>query len=235
MGSIVKGIFNIGGSIISSGKKKKASAKAQAAMEDAINKSIDITKTNTAQETANLQPFRDAGAIGLNRLTQGFNDGTFTKTFTPGDLASDPGYQFRLAEGERRLDRQANARGALFSGNQLRAADEYGQGFASNEYNDARRRFDEDRDQNYNKTMSLADLGYNSTNATNNVINNETTNLRDSFGDFGSTQAHGIAERGAISANMWQGIFNDLGSMGSDVLSAASPGTSLATLFKKGK
>jgi hypothetical protein len=50
------------------------------------------------------------------------------------NLESDPGYQFRLSEGLKALDRQAAARGGLISGSALKASQRYGQDMASQEY-----------------------------------------------------------------------------------------------------
>ena len=46
-----------------------------------------------------------------------------------------PGYQFRLEEGTRAIDRSAAARGRLMSGGTLRELTRYGQGLASAEFN----------------------------------------------------------------------------------------------------
>lgn len=61
--------------------------------------------------------------------------------FEPGDLTQDPGYQFQLAQGNKALDRTQSARGNYFSGDALRAAQDYGQGLASTTYGDAYNRF----------------------------------------------------------------------------------------------
>jgi hypothetical protein len=53
------------------------------------------------------------------------------------DLQADPGYQFRLSEGLKALDRQAAARGGLISGGALKASQRYGQDMASQEYGQA--------------------------------------------------------------------------------------------------
>ncbi len=46
-----------------------------------------------------------------------------------------PGYQFRLDEGTRAVERSAAAKGKLMSGGLLRSLTEYGQGLASSEFN----------------------------------------------------------------------------------------------------
>lgn len=49
-------------------------------------------------------------------------------------MAMDPGYQFRLAEGQRGLDRQVGAMGLRNSGAALRAGQRYAQDYASSEF-----------------------------------------------------------------------------------------------------
>lgn len=50
-------------------------------------------------------------------------------------LEATPGYQFRFNQGMKAIDRSAAAKGNLLSGNTLAAAQEFGQGLASQEYN----------------------------------------------------------------------------------------------------
>jgi hypothetical protein len=71
--------------------------------------------------------------------------GTFTTTaprpthygdFTapdPTNVASDPYYQFRLAEGNKAIQRSAAAHGTLLNGGTLKALDSFGSGLASEE------------------------------------------------------------------------------------------------------
>jgi hypothetical protein len=48
---------------------------------------------------------------------------------------TDPGYQFRLAEGEKAIMQSSAARGGRMGGDTLKALQEHGQGLASQEYN----------------------------------------------------------------------------------------------------
>lgn len=50
------------------------------------------------------------------------------------DMLADPGYQFRLGEGERALEQSAAGRGVLRTGGTLKDILKYGQNFASQEY-----------------------------------------------------------------------------------------------------
>lgn len=77
-----------------------------------------------------LQPYTQAGETALANMQAPSMEA----------LQNDPGYQFRLQEGQRALERSQAARGGLYSGAALRAAQEYGQGLADQTYNDYFRR-----------------------------------------------------------------------------------------------
>lgn len=77
---------------------------------------------------------------------------------TPGlydNLEMDPGYEFRLAEGEKALQRQQSAGGTRYGGAALRAAARYGQDYSSNEFSNAVNR----RNSELGYLFSLAGFG----------------------------------------------------------------------------
>ena len=60
--------------------------------------------------------------------------GTATPAAPYGGLQTSPGYQFRLDEGIKSIDRSASARGLLRSGATAMAVQRYGEGLAASEY-----------------------------------------------------------------------------------------------------
>jgi len=64
-------------------------------------------------------------------------------------LQQDPGYQFRLQQGMKALNQQGAAAGQMFSGGQMKAGQQYGQGLASQEYDAA-----------YNRALGQNQLAY---------------------------------------------------------------------------
>lgn len=78
--------------------------------------------------------------------------------FEPGDLTQDPGYQFRLQQGEQAINRSLGARGKMFSGEALKAAEDYGQGLADTTYNEAYNRWLRQNDQNIGVADRTSDL-----------------------------------------------------------------------------
>lgn len=121
------------------------------------------------------------------RLAQMKADGSFgslLKPFTGENLADDPGYQFRLGEGMKALDRSASARGGLYSGAQLRGLQRYGQEYASNEFTNAFNRDDAQKKSVFNMLSGVSGTGQAATNQVTNqgmqtagVIGNNLTNM----------------------------------------------------------
>lgn len=107
------------------------------------------------QQRADLEPWRQAGGVALGQM-QGAD---YQRDFTQADFKKDPGYDFRMAEGQKALERSASARGGLQSGGTLKALSRYSQGVASDEYNNAYNRFNGDRDRRFNRLASLAGVG----------------------------------------------------------------------------
>jgi len=83
----------------------------------------------------------------------------FNKDFSMADFEKDPGYAFRLAEGQKALERSAAARGGRNSGGTMKALQAHGQGMASEEYANAFNRYNANRDSRYNRLANLAGMG----------------------------------------------------------------------------
>jgi hypothetical protein len=95
----------------------------------------------TAQRNL-LSPYSTAGATAVNRLSTGLaTGGEFSKPFTLTNFTADPGYAFRLSEGQKALERQSAARGGLMSGGALKAATRFGQEMGSQEFQNAFNRY----------------------------------------------------------------------------------------------
>ena len=138
-------------------KAAKSGAATQAA---AAEKASDISQTQFEQTRADYAPWRAAGEQALNKLIPMAD----YKMFGPEQFSADPGYGFRLAEGQKALDRQAAARGGLISGGALKAATRYGQDMGSQEYNNAFNRYQIERNAQLAPLQSLAQLGQTSAN-----------------------------------------------------------------------
>ena len=87
------------------------------------------------ESIARQQPYYQAGVNALPGYLKGIAaGGEYVRPFTMADFNADPGYAFRLSEGQKALDRQAAARGGLISGGALKAAQRYGQDMGTQDY-----------------------------------------------------------------------------------------------------
>jgi hypothetical protein len=126
----------------------------------AANRAADLQQQQFERQIELQAPYRQAGERALNKL-EGASDYT---PFGMQQFQQDPGYAFRLSEGQKGLDRQAAARGGLISGGALKAAQRYGQEMGSQEYTNAFNRYQTERNARLNPLQSLAGVGQTATN-----------------------------------------------------------------------
>jgi hypothetical protein len=161
---------------------------------------------SVGQQTGNpiqFKPFEGAAS--------GF--GSLVKDFSAADFQKDPGYEFRLAEGQKALDRSAAAKGNLFSGGTLKANDRYNQGFASNEYGNAFNRFNTNKMNRYNMLSNMAGMGQVSAGQTAQLGANTATQVGNNQMYAGNARASGYANWGNSINNALGGAQNSLISM----------------------
>jgi len=140
---------------------KAANAQADAATRAAETQSAaaryaaDLQQQQYNQNVARQQPFYEAGVNALPALVK-------ASTYTPfgmDQFQQDPGYAFRLSEGQKALDRSAAARGGLISGGALKAAATYGQNMGSQEYQNAFNRYQTERQATLSPLQALTGMG----------------------------------------------------------------------------
>lgn len=124
---------------------------------------------------ADNEPWRQVGQRALTQLESG-------NVFGEGGFQADPGYQFRLSEGQRAIDAAASARGMRNSGAALKELARYGQDFASNEYNNAYNR-------QYNRISALAGIGQSANAQTQAAGSNYANNVSSNQIGLGNAQA----------------------------------------------
>jgi hypothetical protein len=160
-----------------------------------------FNKQNELQE-----PFRQAGIAGQNRLLEfmglggdktSADYGKYTKDFGTSDFQQDPGYQFRLTEGLKAMDRTAAARGGLMSGSALKAGQRYGQDAASQEYQNAFNRYQVNRSNQLNPLQSLSNQGQTATNV-----------MTGNAGQYGQNAADAYAGQGIARSGAYTGAAN---------------------------
>lgn len=123
-----------------------SASKGAQAQKQAADQSAEVQREIFQKQTELAEPFRQAGITSQNELlrllglggdTAAPDYGMLTRGFTPEQMPMDPGYGFRLREGEKALERMQSARGNLLSGGAIKAGQRYGQDLASQEYMNA--------------------------------------------------------------------------------------------------
>lgn len=224
----------VGGSLYQSRQARKG-AKAQSkaannaaqlqyqASQDALEE--QRRQYNTAR--ADARPWRTAGELGLYDL-QGLyglgpkwmNDAAQERyrsdPMYAGELnnfQASPGYQFRMEEGLKALDRSAAARGMLRSGAQMKATQRYGEGLAADEYDRHFNRVTNSFNNYANRLSALAgvgqttnqnmaSLGANVANSSGNILMNAAQGMGQAQMAGAQARASGYQQQGAIAANL---------------------------------
>ena len=139
-----------GASIYGATKAAGANEAATAAQSAATQKALDFETQKYGDLTARVAPWVAGGQSATQRMTQLLADPSFgaapppyqSQPFAEGPFTAptavtaqnDPGYQFRLDQGNQALQRSAAANGTLLSGGTQKALARYNQDYASGEF-----------------------------------------------------------------------------------------------------
>lgn len=133
----------IGSSVLGAGVSAYSSRKAAKGQERVAKDAAAEEKAALARQEELSRPYRETGIEAQNALARMAGLGTDTGAADYGmlgrqvDLMNDPGFNFRLREGTKELDRRLAAGGRMFSGGALKAGQQYSQELASQEYSNA--------------------------------------------------------------------------------------------------
>ena len=133
-----------------------AASSAASTQANAANNAAQLSNQQYQQTRQDQMPWMQAGQTALNALTPLATNYT---PFSYNSMTADPGYQFRLQQGQEALGHQNAARGGAVSGTSLKAMQDYAQNSASNEYNNAFNRYQTERNAQLNPLQSLAGVG----------------------------------------------------------------------------
>lgn len=108
---------------------RRAGADASKEMQDAQNKANALYTGLYDETKADYKPFQEGGQSAYADLLKSYGVGGQTQDMT--GFYDSPDYQFALSQGQNALDRSAASRGRLYSGQQMKASQGYGQGLAT--------------------------------------------------------------------------------------------------------
>lgn len=181
-------------SLFSANKQAGAAKDAAAAANEQQDKALALQTRMYEEGVARQQPYANIGMEFTNKLADMQRGGGANM------LNMDPGYNFRLGEGMKALERNAAARGGLISGGALKAATRYGQDYASNEFGNA-----------YNRVAGLASLGPSSAGVMNNLGSNYSTNAGNTMGTIGANTGNALLTATNARTSAYTGVGNQFG------------------------
>lgn len=161
------------------------------AQREAAERAMGLQREIWGQQREMQSPYLQAGRTTLADLLRGMGAGDFDVDGST--LQSDPGYQFRLAEGQKALERSAAARGGLNSGGTLRSLARYSQGVASDELQNAWQR----RQGAFQRLAHVAGMGQSAANT-----------LGQFGGQYANNMSHLYGAQGNADAAGWMGVTN---------------------------
>ena len=198
------------------------------------------------EQTADRQePWIQAGRESLSQI-MGTDFMAGAEAVERADPTIDPGYDFRFDEGQRAQERGASARGNLLSGGQAKALQKWSQGLASQEYQNAWNRSEQQYLNDFNSQLSLGNTRYNQlagiagagqtaagqlgvsqsnlSNSVSAMLANTGQAQAQGYQNIGNAQAQGYAQQGQAQANQAQQTSNAWGGAYQGVAGAAQQG-----------
>lgn len=157
--------LNALGSIYAGKQQAKAQREALAAQQAMFDRQVALQ-----------EPWRQTGIGALSDLR--------SLMANPQIIEANPAYQFRQEQGQKALERNLAARGGTLGGGALKELTRYGQGMASDEFQNQ-----------FNRLAALAGIGQAAT-------NQQTA----AASAYGANQAEGLANLGNIKASSYLGV-----------------------------
>ena len=168
----------------------------------ATNRAADLQYKQYQENVARQKPFYD---VGVNALPELVAASKYTP-FSMQTFQQDPGYAFRLKEGQQALDRSAAARGGMISGGALKAAQRYGQDMGSQEYMNAFNRYQTERAARLQPLQSLTGMSQTTANTLGTAGSNMAGNIGNAYMAQGENQANALLQGAQARASSYGNI-----------------------------
>lgn len=162
---------------VSASQQAGAARDAARGQQEAADQATQLQREMWEQGRQDIQPWRQAGIRGLRQFEQLARQGppqmglfrgvpalnAAAYAFRPpteADMLRDPGYQFRMQQGQQALERSAAARGGLLSGGFARNLTDYAQGVGSQEYGNVYQRKMGENQLRYGRALTRNQSAY---------------------------------------------------------------------------
>jgi len=215
------GLEIIGAGLNYKASKKAANAQQEAAgqankvAQDISDKQLELYKQIYADQQKQQAPYLAQGQSAIGRLgsLMGGSD-PFKNYLSKAGLSggqfntNNPQYQFLQKQGQQALDRSAAARGMGYSGAQMKAAQQFGQGLASQQYDKEYDRASQEFGNYYNHLAALAQGGQQAVQTSSQLGSQYGQNVGSSLGTLGGSLQNNLGQAGNARASGYIGKAN---------------------------
>jgi len=200
--------------------QQEGAAQASAVAKDTADKQLELQREIWEKQQADQKPYLEQGQYGIGRLGDLMKQGAgslnnpFDSYLASKGLAggkfdtNNPAYQFQLKQGQQALDRSAAARGMGASGAQMKAAQEYGQGLASQQYDKEYNRASGEFTDYYNRLAGLSQGGQQAASTLGNYGNQYATSGSNTLGSLGGYLQNNLGQAANARASGYIGGAN---------------------------
>jgi len=185
-------IAGVAVSAIAAKKQSDAAKKATRAGQQAAQQGMDYQRERDGVFDQNIQGYLGAGQTGIDGMQGLLND--------PNSIQQSNAYKFRFDQGQQSLDRGAAARGGLYGGGHTADTIKFGQGMASQEF-----------DNQWNRFAGMADRGQNAAVGAGNMGQQSANAMSRMYGDQGFARGQGSINSANAFSNGLQGAMGAFG------------------------
>lgn len=197
----------IGSAVAGGLASSRGASKAARAQQQAAATAQATEERMLERQLAETAPFRDLSLSQLNRLAALYGEGgEYARAPGMEEIQMDPGYGFRMGEGMKALERSAAARGGLLSGSMLKGTQRFGQELASQEFQNAFSRAQQQRANVTNALLGIGGFGPSLASSAAGAIGQTGSNIANLQMGAGQARASGyLGQANALSQALGQG------------------------------
>lgn len=195
-------------SLFTSNEQSNAAQEAASTAGAASDRAAELQRESAREQLALQQRIYEEGVtrqkpfydVGVNALPELVQASKYTP-FSMQNFQQDPGYAFRLSEGQKAIERSAAARGGLLSGGTGKALQRFGQDYGSQEYMNAFNRYQSERTARLNPLQSLTGMGQTTANTLGTAGQNYATSAGNITGTMAGNLGNIYMNQGANQGN----------------------------------
>ena len=225
--AVVGGLATAGSAAYSANQAKKgakaqveAGDRASALEQQSADKQLALQREIWEKQQKDQQPWLDQGTYGINTLGNLMKSGAGqlnnpldlylkSKGLSGGQFnTNNPAYQFQLKQGQQALDRSSAARGMGYSGAQMKASQEYGQGLASQQYDKEYNRASGEFGDYFNRLAGLSQGGQQAAGSMAQAGGQYANNASNTFGNLSNAQTGILGQQANARASGYAGQAN---------------------------